>query len=192
MSKAAVSECDVQVRDDTWKSERKLSENAERVLRARYLKKDEQGRVTESPRDLFRRVAKAIADAGANFIGMVFAPSPRQVTANRVQKIMALLNHKPAPDTVGVFVNTPAATVNRIADSYQLDWVQLSGDEPWEYCRELNRPIIKVIRVSRNYRPEKIIADLSDGDKILAKQRHIELHLIKEILAFIAFCGKLR
>jgi ribonucleoside-diphosphate reductase alpha chain len=40
-----------------------LSENSERVLRARYLKKDEAGRYTESPRDLFRRVARAIADA---------------------------------------------------------------------------------------------------------------------------------
>ncbi|UCF34968.1 MAG: vitamin B12-dependent ribonucleotide reductase [Phycisphaerales bacterium] len=40
-----------------------LCENSERVLRARYLKKDEAGRYTESPRDLFRRVARAIADA---------------------------------------------------------------------------------------------------------------------------------
>ena len=51
------------VKEDTRTSELNLSENAERVLRARYLKKDERGRVTESPRDLFRRVAKAIADA---------------------------------------------------------------------------------------------------------------------------------
>ena len=36
--------------------------NAERVLRARYLKKDEEGHCIESPKDLFRRVAKAIAD----------------------------------------------------------------------------------------------------------------------------------
>ena len=118
---------------------------------------------------------RAIAAAGADFIGLVFAPSPRQITANHARKIIASINHKTAPKTVGVFVNTPAAKVNRIADSCQLDWVQLSGDEPWEYCRELNRPIIKVIRVSRNYRPEQIIADLSYGDKILAKQQHIYL-----------------
>jgi phosphoribosylanthranilate isomerase len=119
--------------------------------------------------------AKAIADAGANFIGLVFAPSPRQVTVNHAKKIVASMNHKSAPDTVGVFVNTPAATVNRIADSCCLDWVQLNGDEPWEYCRELDRAIIKVTRVSRNYRPEKIIDDLSYGDKILARQKHIFL-----------------
>ena len=51
------------VMDDAPKSDLGFSENALRVLRARYLKKDEQGRCTESPRDLFRRVAKAIAEA---------------------------------------------------------------------------------------------------------------------------------
>ena len=38
-----------------------LSENAIRVLERRYLKKDSHGRVVESPEELFRRVAKALA-----------------------------------------------------------------------------------------------------------------------------------
>ncbi len=63
MSEAAVRHSGFRDTDDAWKSESTLSQNAERVLRARYLKKDEQGRCTESPRDLFRRVAKAIAEA---------------------------------------------------------------------------------------------------------------------------------
>lgn len=40
-----------------------LSENALRVLKARYLKKNEHGACTETPEDLFRRVASAIAEA---------------------------------------------------------------------------------------------------------------------------------
>ncbi len=40
-----------------------FSPNALRVLQARYLKKDEGGRYTETPTDLFRRVAKAVAEA---------------------------------------------------------------------------------------------------------------------------------
>ena len=72
-------------------------------------------------------------------------------------------------------MNTEVGKVNKIADSCGLDWVQLSGDEPWGYCRELERPVIKVIRVSRNYKPEKIIADLSYGEKILANQKHLYL-----------------
>ncbi len=63
MSEVATKVRGSRVRDGSRKSEFGLSENAERVLRARYLKKDESGRVTESPRDLFRRVARAIADA---------------------------------------------------------------------------------------------------------------------------------
>ena len=39
----------------------KLSENALRVLERRYLKKDEMGKVVETPEEMFRRVAKAIA-----------------------------------------------------------------------------------------------------------------------------------
>ena len=38
-----------------------LSENALKVLERRYLKKDAQGQVVETPEELFRRVAKAIA-----------------------------------------------------------------------------------------------------------------------------------
>jgi ribonucleoside-diphosphate reductase alpha chain len=40
-----------------------LSPNASKVLEKRYLKKDEEGKVVETPEGLFRRVAKAIAQA---------------------------------------------------------------------------------------------------------------------------------
>ena len=40
-----------------------LSENALRVLERRYLKKDSQGQVIETPDEMFRRVAQAIASA---------------------------------------------------------------------------------------------------------------------------------
>jgi ribonucleoside-diphosphate reductase alpha chain len=41
----------------------KLTENAIRVLEKRYLKKDKQGQVIETPEEMFRRVAQAIASA---------------------------------------------------------------------------------------------------------------------------------
>ena len=40
-----------------------LSENACRILQARYLKKDEHGEVVETPADMFRRVARHVAAA---------------------------------------------------------------------------------------------------------------------------------
>ena len=118
--------------------------------------------------------ALAVAEAGADFIGLVFASSPRQVTPTKAKRIVSALKAgKVTPEVVGVFVNTPAPKVKNIADSCHLDWVQLSGDEPWEYCRELSMPVIKVIRVSRNYKPEQICADLAYGTELLKKQKYI-------------------
>ncbi|MDI6799776.1 MAG: adenosylcobalamin-dependent ribonucleoside-diphosphate reductase [Actinomycetota bacterium] len=56
--------------------ETKLSENAVEVLRERYLLKDEQGKVLESPDELFARVAETVAkidalyDSGANLAAL--------------------------------------------------------------------------------------------------------------------------
>ncbi|MEO0263836.1 MAG: adenosylcobalamin-dependent ribonucleoside-diphosphate reductase, partial [candidate division WOR-3 bacterium] len=45
----------------------RLSENALKVLEKRYLKKDEQGNVVETPEQMFRRVAKTIAEVEQNY-----------------------------------------------------------------------------------------------------------------------------
>ncbi len=47
--------------------ELKLSVNAVRVLERRYLRRDEEGRVVETPMGMFRRVAVAIAKAELNY-----------------------------------------------------------------------------------------------------------------------------
>ncbi len=44
-----------------------LSENAVRVLRARYLKKNEAGEIVETPADLFRRVASTMANVETQY-----------------------------------------------------------------------------------------------------------------------------
>jgi phosphoribosylanthranilate isomerase len=120
--------------------------------------------------------ALAAAGAGADFIGLVFAPSLRQVTCERAEKIVSALKKKQAEiQVVGVFINTPPTQVKNIAKACRLDWVQLSGDEPWEYCRELGRPVIKAVRLDKNHRAERVIADLAYGERLLAKQRHIFL-----------------
>jgi phosphoribosylanthranilate isomerase len=120
--------------------------------------------------------ALAAAWADADFIGLVFAESPRQVTPALAEKIVAALKKERAKaKTVGVFVNTPAPTVRKIADACRLDWVQLSGDETWEYCSELSRPVIKVIRVSHEYQPESVCKHLAYGRKIMGEKKYIFL-----------------
>jgi len=48
-------------------AELRLSENALKVLQRRYLAKDDKGNVIETPEEMFRRVAKAIASAESGY-----------------------------------------------------------------------------------------------------------------------------
>ncbi len=45
----------------------RISDNAKKVLEKRYLKKDNQGKVIETPEEMFRRVAQAIAAVDKNY-----------------------------------------------------------------------------------------------------------------------------
>ncbi len=120
--------------------------------------------------------ALAAAEAGADFVGLVFAPSQRQVTPAQAEKIAAAIKQSGcATEVVGVFVNMFAPAVNETAASCGLDWVQLSGNESWEYCRNITKPVIKVIRVSRRQSPREICTPLQEGAKILARRKHVYL-----------------
>jgi len=120
--------------------------------------------------------ALAAIEAGSNFIGLVFAPSPRQVTPAQAGEIVSAVKKcSEATVLVGVFVNMPASEVNRIASSCHLDWVQLSGDESWEYCRQITKPLIKAVRIKPGQRPEEIGEDLATGVRVLSNQRCVYL-----------------
>jgi phosphoribosylanthranilate isomerase len=105
--------------------------------------------------------ALAAAEAGANFIGMVFTQSPRQITPSLANKIVTALRKAGANvEIVGVFANTPFYVVNRIAEFCKLDMVQLSGNENFEYCAEVVPPIIKVMRIRQCSDPTQICQDI--------------------------------
>jgi len=119
--------------------------------------------------------ALAAVEAGADFIGLVFAPSQRQVSPAKACEITsAVKKSSNATKVVGVFVNAPSSQVNELADFCALDWVQLSGDESWEYCREVVRPVIKAIRIDQQS-PEELYAELSAGSKLLPAQEFITI-----------------
>jgi len=75
----------------------KLSENALRVLQKRYLKKDEKGRVIETPKELFARVAWNLAQSERNY-----GASEAQVeeTARRFFRIISSLEFLPNSPTL--------------------------------------------------------------------------------------------
>jgi phosphoribosylanthranilate isomerase len=119
--------------------------------------------------------ALAAVEAGADFIGLVFAPSSRRITPAKAYEIAsAVKKNNNTTKVVGIFVNAPQSMVNKVADFCGLDWIQLSGDESWEYCRDVIKPIIKAIPVEQQS-PEEIYAKLSAGGKLLSTQRFITL-----------------
>jgi len=120
--------------------------------------------------------ALAAAKAGTDFIGLIFAPSPRRISVEQAQKIAMAVKQSGHPtEVVGVFVNSLAETVNLIAENCQLDRVQLSGDEPWEYCNEIVKPVIKVFRVKRGQSASEVCAYLAKGAKALSNENHVFL-----------------
>jgi phosphoribosylanthranilate isomerase len=118
--------------------------------------------------------ARAAAEAGADLIGVVFAPSPRRVTPEQAREIAAAAKEKNLP-VVGVFVNMPAAEVNKLAADCGLDSVQLSGDEDWDYCQKIENPLIKAVHIKPGWDEAKLLAHLEEGQK---KLRNSPLYLL--------------
>ncbi|MFQ5471520.1 MAG: phosphoribosylanthranilate isomerase [Dehalococcoidia bacterium] len=130
--------------------------------------------------------ARAAAAFGADFIGMVFAPSSRQVTIGEAKRIAAGLG-KSAQDgirpftteaiedalgqrrplLVGVFADQDADTINDIASEVGLDLVPLSGSEPWEVCSHINRPVLKCMKIREGETVGDLRSHLHEGAIVL-------------------------
>lgn len=89
--------------------------------------------------------ARRAVAAGADALGLVFAPSPRRVSPEAAEEIVASL--PPSAAAVGVFVDERPAVVRAIAARCRLAWIQFHGDEEPEECLEFGARAIKAVRV---------------------------------------------
>ena len=103
--------------------------------------------------------ALTAVNAGADALGFIFVPdTPRFVNSDQVAAIVAEL--PPFITTVGIFANKDAAKIKTIADQCRLDAVQLHADVTPEFCRNLDKKVIKVVRV----KDESSLSILSNYD----------------------------
>ncbi|MDF2524377.1 MAG: ribonucleoside-diphosphate reductase class, partial [Clostridiales bacterium] len=73
-----------------------LSENAIKVLEKRYLAKDVNGKLQETPEEMFRRVAKAVASADAGYV----SPSGLKKIEQEFYELMTNLDFLPNSPTL--------------------------------------------------------------------------------------------
>ena len=99
----------------------------------------------------------AIVDAKPDYMGLVFAPSKRQVTVDQAKTLVEELHkqyanrynrdaeqysnqtliHQEYIKTVGVFVNETVENLLKIAEEVKLDVIQLHGDEDESFIQTL-------------------------------------------------------
>ena len=104
-----------------------------------------------------RRIEDAItaAEAGADFIGLVFVPDRRRrlavAAAAEIVSGLRMLVPEP-PRAVGLFADQPLDEVVDTINAGGLDLAQLCGQESPDYCREVaeqaGAEIVKVLHVS--------------------------------------------
>jgi len=86
----------------------------------------------------------AVVEAKPDYMGLVFAPSKRQVTVEQAKTLVEALhnqckeqNNMVSIKTVGVFVNETLDNLVTIANEANLDVVQLHGDEDEAFIQSL-------------------------------------------------------
>ena len=115
----------------------------------------------------------AIVDAKPDYMGLVFAPSKRQVTVEQAKTLVEELHKQYAVrynsetiKTVGVFVNETVENLLKIAEEVKLDVIQLHGDEDESFIQILkeqsNVEVWKAVQVRSAADAEKWIDSSAD------------------------------
>jgi phosphoribosylanthranilate isomerase len=89
--------------------------------------------------------AEKCVELGADYLGLIFAESPRQIQPADARQIRRKL--KGAIKLVGVFKDQDPRFINDTAEVIGLDLVQLHGAETPDFCQQINHAVIKAIEI---------------------------------------------
>lgn len=105
------------------------------------------------------------ADSGVDFLGFVFAPSPRRIS---LEQANILLEAVPAGiRKVGLFMNQDVAEIEHITRNSYLDLLQFHGAEDNVFCTGFGMPFIKAIAMGGGISFRDNPLDYPDADGFL-------------------------
>lgn len=110
--------------------------------------------------------ARAVIDAGADALGLVFySASPRAIDIEQARSIALAVG--PFITVTGLFVNADPEFVNALLARVPLQLLQFHGDETAAYCESFQRPYMKAIRMRPELDVEAAIAAHPNASGIL-------------------------
>lgn len=116
-----------------------------------------------------RRVEDALvaAEAGVDFIGLVFVPNRRRrISVEQARRIVDAVkaSSENPPRLAGLFADQPIEEVRDTVQATGVDMVQLCGSESMEYCDEARVPVIRITHVP---------AGLLNDEELQKLERHL-------------------
>ena len=107
--------------------------------------------------------AMVAADAGANYIGLVFVENVRRQllpidgqSIVRSFRIRGGRRSKETSELIGLFRNQDKEWVNQSSRTIDLDGIQLTGDENERYIRSMWKPVFRQVRISKTTKPKEL------------------------------------
>lgn len=105
-------------------------------------------------------------DAGADYLGFNFVPTSKNyINPEKAKEIINFIRHSGDPELVecdsrmtmvGVFQNERIGRLLEITENLGLDLVQLHGNENFNYCKQINVPVIKAFMHPSDFEIESV------------------------------------
>jgi phosphoribosylanthranilate isomerase len=126
--------------------------------------------------------ALVAADAGVDFVGIVFVEGVRRqlqpIDGQALVRSFRIRGHRrneKGPKLGGLFRNQPAQWVNEVARTVDLDYVQLTGEEDDSYARGMWKPVFRQVHVRPETTPEMLAAEVQphlDAGRVVVLDRY--------------------